>query len=424
MASILTNQEVIEIKDLLIEGQLTQQEIADQYNVSRSIVSNIATERSHAGVGPSMLPVANKNKGRLSQSVEERNLYLTGQLDRLRHENSFLRRQANKAAGQTYSIDSFIESVATTIKPFRQPTVKNYSPKRRNTPILESAVLMLSDIHGDCVVPPEEVDGMEDFNFPVAVQRGCHLIQEVVKFTQRSLQGFQFDEIVVLGLGDYTSGEIHEYENYFSDQFTADLALGEFIGAMLVDLSSHFPRVRFHNVTGNHGRVSKEIQFGKRGVSHNHDTLIARIAELYCRAVPNISFQFPNSLSSLVDIKNSVFHLSHGHGKRQASAIWSRAENASQKINGLHQGHIDYFCQGHYHTPGDVQVSGGASLLANGAFLATDQYAYQSLQEAGTPSQTIFGVHAKNKVTWRLPITLNPKSTDINRYPSLERFYK
>jgi hypothetical protein len=168
--------------------------------------------------------------------------------------------------------------------------------------------------------------------------------------------------------------------------------------------------------------MNKHIEFGKKGARHNHDTLIARIAELYCRGISNVKFHFPESLSSLYDIKGSCFHLTHGHGKRQASAIWSRAENSSQKINGLHQGAVDYFCQGHYHTPGDVQVSGGASLLANGAFLATDQYAYQSLQEAGIPSQTLFGVHHRNKVTWRLPINLNCGEVE-NRYTHLERFF-
>jgi hypothetical protein len=423
---MLTTQQVHEIKHEILQGNLTQVEIGAKFGVSRTVVSNIATERSYSDVGPSMLP-ANQREvaaARLSLSPEEQNNYLLGRVEKLKHENGILRRQVNTASRQSYTVESFIDSLGSLIRPIKAPTVKPYKPPTRKGLINESAVLMLSDLHADTVVRPEEVDGLEEFNFPVAVQRAIHLVQEVIKFTKRSMQGYNFDELVILGLGDYTSGEIHEYENYFSDQFTADLAIGELIGSMVADLAQHYPKVRFCNVTGNHGRTKKEIEFGKKGAKHNHDTLIARIAELYCRNIPNIKFNFPESLSALYEIKGSTFHLSHGHGKRQASAIWSRAETSSQKINGLHQGAVDYFCQGHYHTPGDVQVSGGASLLANGAFPATDQYAYQSLQEAGTPSQTLFGVHARNKVTWRLPINLNPHETDENRYAHLERFYR
>jgi transcriptional regulator with XRE-family HTH domain len=418
----LNQADVLRIKLLLLEGKSTQLELATEFGVSRSLISDIATERAYSDIGPSMNVVKNRAKGKNSFSPEERNTYLEGEVKKLREQLSINRKQLQTTSRQIYTADNFINELSGQIKPLKSYKLRPYQAKTKRT-VNESAALMLSDIHADSVVDPNEVDGMEEYNFPIAVYRANHLVSEVIKFTQRSLSNFAFDELVVLGLGDYTSGEIHEYTSYFPDQFTADLAIGELIGSMLVDLAGSFRRVRFHNITGNHGRTTKDIEFDKNAVNHNHDTLIARIAELYCKGTPNIQFHFPESLSSIVDIKGSTFHLSHGHGKRQPSAVWSRAENLSQKVNSLHGGQIDYFCSGHYHTPGDVKVSGGATLLANGAFLACDQYSYQSLGESGTPSQTLFGIHAKNKVTWRLPINLN-SSTNENRYTSLERFFK
>lgn len=424
---MLSEKIVNKIKDDLILGRLTQQEIADKYStdtksISRSLVSDIATGRAYADVGPSMEIPKGRHEGRLQRTPEQHNLYLLGENKRLREQWNRAARQVELSARHTYTIDYFINELSSVVSPLKRAPVKTYKPKKKDG-ICESAVLMLSDLHADSVVLPEEVDNLESYNFPTAVARGNKLVAEVAKWCNRSLNNFDFDELVIFGLGDYTNGTIHASENYFGDQFTADLAIGEFIGNMVTELSSHFPKVRFCNVTGNHGRMTQRIEFDKKNVRHNHDTLIAKIAEMYCRNLDNVHFWFPDSLSSIVKVKGYSFHLSHGHGKRAASAIWSRAEAASAKTRSLHGGGIDYFCSGHYHTPGDVQVSGGATLLANGAFLACDQYSYQSLQEAGEPSQTLVGVHANNGVTWRLPIKLREVTAEENRYLDLERFY-
>lgn len=423
----LTDKIVSQIKDDLILGRLTQKEIAEKYStnakpISRSLVSEIATGRSYPEVGPSMEIPKSRSAGRLQKSPEEETIYWQGQAERYKLQLSRANRKVRDLARSASTVSSAVEELSDIIQPIKPSKIKNYSPKKKSG-ITESAVLMLSDLHADEVVEPQEVDGFEDFNFPVAVKRGCHLVAEVSKWCNRSLSNFNFDELVIFGLGDYTNGEIHRAENYFGDQMTADLAIGEFIGHMIADLATHFPKVRFANVTGNHGRRSQKIEFDKQADNNSHDTLIARIAEIFCKNLPNVSFSFPNSLSQIVEVKNHKFHLTHGHGKKQGSEAWSRARAFGQKTNSLLAGEIDYFCQGHYHTTGDVRISGGATLLANGAFLATDQFSYQSLQECGIPSQTLFGVHSHNGVTWRLPIDLRYDDKQVNRYESLERFY-
>lgn len=423
----ISDSVIIKIKNDLIIGALTQAEIAEKYStearpISRSTVSNIATNRIYADVGPDMEIPKCRQEGRLQRTPEEEAVYWRGQSERYKMHWQRAERRVRDLSRQASTIDYAVEELSDIIRPIVPSKVVNYKPAKKDA-IVESAVLMLSDLHADEVVEPQEVDDMEEYNFPIAVKRGCHLVQEVAKWCNRSLANFHFEELVIFGLGDYTNGEIHRAENYFGDQMTADLGIGEFIGHMIADLCTHFPRVRFCNVTGNHGRRSQKIEFDKKADNNNHDTLIARIAELYCRDITNVSFHFPNALSQVVDVQGYNFHLSHGHGKRQASQVWSRAESASQKTNSLQQGRIDYFCTGHYHTTGDVRISGGATLLANGAFLATDSFSYQALQECGIPSQTLFGVHGKNGVSWRLPIDLRYAKDQINRYENLERFY-
>jgi hypothetical protein len=62
-------------------------------------------------------------------------------------------------------------------------------------------------------------------------------------------------------------------------------------------------------------------------------------------------------------------------------------------------------------------------MLGNGAFPATDQYAYQSLGVVGTPNQLSFGIHAPRGVTWRLPVHLRTEGEESGpqRYDIPER---
>lgn len=412
---MLNDKQVIAIKALLIQGKLTQVQIAKEFGVSRSLISEIATSRAHADVGPSMEVVSKRNGGRLSFSPEERNVYLTGEVSKLKEQNSILRRQFEASAKTSFTIDNLVDSLP--IKPIR---LKPYKVPAKRGPIKESAVLIISDLHADSVVTPDQVDGLEDYNFPVCVARMNHLVQETIKFTQRSLVGYQFQDLNVLLNGDLVNGNIHEAESYFTDPFACDLATGELIGCALAELSQYFPRVNVTVTVGNHGRHTPSIEYDRKGIQYHHDTLVCRVAELYCRDIKNLHFNFPDSLSTIIEIQRASFHVSHGHGKKSGASPFARAASASQKVNCLHKGEIDYVINGHFHSPSDVRVSGGLGLITNGAFLACDQFSYQALGEAGTPSQMLFGVHARNKVTWRLPITLENAE---NRYTSIERFF-
>lgn len=414
----LTENQVIKIKDALILGRQTQQEIAETYGVSRSTISNIATSRLYADIGPSLEIPKCRQEGRLQRTPEAEAIYWQGQFQRMKLHKERSDRKLRDLARTASTVTGAVEALSDIIRPITPPKVKNYRPKKKGD-IVESAVLMLSDLHADEVVEPQEVDYLEEFNFPICVKRACHLVQEVAKWCNRSLDNFHFDELVILGMGDYTNGEIHRAENYFGDQMTADLAIGELIGHIVADLASHFPHVRFCNVTGNHGRRSQKIEFDKKAENNNHDTLIARIAQIYCRDLENVTFKFPDAVSHIVPIKGFNYHMTHGHGKRTASNIWQRSESFAKNTNAIHKGRYDYFVQGHYHTPGRV-----GNLISNGAFLATDQFSYQSLQAAGSPTQILFGSHEHNGATWSLPIDLRyDEKTQENRYESLERFY-
>jgi len=419
MDNKLDRSVVIGIKEDLIENELTQVEIGEKWGASRSTISNIATGRCYREIPPLILPIKMQGGQRKSENLEQQNVSLIGEVTNLRKERNMLKRQLCSSAGRNSAVDEIVERLTPIITPL--PNVPRLKVKRKTDKTVdETLVIMLSDNHCDQVVTPEEVDGLEEYNFEVSMRRHEVLVEETLKFTQQSLANFRFKKLVILGLGDYTSGEIHGHVNrsYFRDQFINDLAIAELFSQMFAELSPHFETVEIVNITGNHGRLTNRIEYTKEAVAANHDTLIMRIAEIHCTNIKNLNFEFPSGLSTIKDIEGWKFYLHHGHGKAGSSDAWTRAKRKSQTIVPLHKGDVHYFCSGHFHTPGDVTASGGATLLGNGAFLACDPYSVQSLDEASSPTQIIFGVHPKNGVTWRLPIRLRTENEIPQRYKS------
>jgi len=396
--------DIKQIKKLLLENELTQRQIGEQFGISRSTVSDIATNRRYRDIEPRLQ--ASKIPGGQPKhlNLETQNVALVGQIENLRQERNLLKRQLRAASKRIAVVDGIVEELGPIIKPLKPAaSFKFVGPPKT---IEESMVLLYSDSHCDQIVRPEEVDGLEDYSFPISVRRHEVLVEEIIKWKDRALINFQFKKLHVFGLGDYTSGSIHGHEkkSYFGCQFTNDLAIAQLISQMLRELSSHFQEVLVDMVIGNHGRLTDKYEFDNQAVQNNHDTLIMKIVEIYCKDITNIKFCFPMGLSTIVNVEGFNFFLHHGHGKKGGSEVWSQAKKKAGTIVPLHKGEIDYFCSGHFHSQGEAPASGGCRMLANGAFLDCDPYCYQALDEASAATQLLFGVHKNNGVTWRLPI--------------------
>lgn len=419
---MLETKVVKKIKKLLIANKLTQQEIADKFGISRGTISNIARNKSYREVDPQVQAVKIPGGQPKNLNLETQNVALVGQIENLRQERTLLKRQLRAASKRIAVVDGIVQDLAPIIKPL-QPA-RPPKTKERKKLIDESMVLLYSDSHCDEVVKPEEVDGLENYDFPIAVRRHEILVEELLKWKDEILTTFNFRKLYFFGLGDYTSGEIHGHaqKSYFGCQFTNDLAIAQLIAQVLRELAPYFEEVDVWSIIGNHGRITDKYEFDKTAVPSNHDTLIMKIAEVYCKDIPNIKFNFPDGLSAIVNVEGWNFLLHHGHGKKGGNEAWQQAKRKAGSLVPLHRGEIHYFCSGHYHSAGEAPARGGARMLANGAFLATDQYAYQSLEEASEPTQLLCGVHRKNGVTWRFPIQVRSTGDETpKRYDVMEK---
>lgn len=410
----LTKTDVAEIKSAIASGS-TQPTIASQFGVSRSLISDIATERTHADVPwpGGYKPVPKQPGGQRVRKdydpTNERIMELEAEVVHLNDELKREQRRVKAGAKVAGLFKAITKEMDARIQPFNAlPPAVEF---RRKAQITEDCVMHLSDAHHDQVIAPEAVGGLEEHNFPISCARAERYVDTVIEWSQDTLAPkFVFPTLWVLAYGDHTCGEIHRAaeRSYYRNQFRNCLAIGQLHALMYRDLAAHFERVNVLYLAGNHGRRTPKKDYN--GAHDNWDYLVAEVARLHCRGLENVSFQIPDAWSANVCINGVGFNISHGDDIRSNLGIpWYGAVRRQKGLIALGAAagaqRVRYFCAGHHHTASTLSDIDG-ELLVNGSWVATDPFAYNALSGYREPAQWFHGVNPKHGISWRLNVKL------------------
>jgi len=409
----LTKEKVAEIKTLLTQGQ-RQPAIADQFNVSRSVISDIATGRVHKDVEwPDGYQPAKTQGGQRKVTdydpTDARVQDLEAEVVSLRDELTLEKKRSKVGAREGGIIRAVVKEMEKRIQPFKAlPQAVEF---RRKAQITEHCVMHLSDGHHDQVIRPEEVGGLEEHNFPISCCRAERYVDTVLEWTQDTLTPkFYFPVLWVLAYGDFTSGEIHGSapRSYYRNMFRNCLAIGQLHSMMYRDLAAHFEQVNVLYLAGNHGRRTAKKDYG--GANDNWDYLVAEVARLHSRGLENVHFTIPDAWSANVDINGVGFNVSHGDDVRSQLGIpWYGMVRRQKGLVALGAAagaqRVRYFCVGHHHAASTLSDIDG-ELMINGAWTATDSFAYNSLSGYREPAQWLHGTNPRHGVTWRMNVKL------------------
>lgn len=409
----LSTRNVARIKADIATGEYTQPELAEHYGVSRSLISDIATNRAWKKIpwpdetGAKKQPGGQHNKIPQHDPTDERIKQLEAEVAHLTDERNFHKRAAKAHMKESGLYQAAVDVVAEKCVPFKP--LPRATRIRKSGVIEEDLVLHLSDGHHDSIVDPVECGGLETYNFPISCARAEHLVDTSLKWTQETLSNFRFKNLWILATGDHTSGEIHgnEKRSYFKNQFRNTLAIGQLHALMFRDFAPHFESVNCVYVPGNHGR--RTVKKDHHGAWENWDYLVAETAKLHCQDHDNINFLIPNAFSINLDINGVGFNISHGDDVRSSLGIpfygMVRRQKAMMALNSVMQIRVQYFCMGHHHTCSSLADLDG-ELLVNGAWLATDAFSFNSFSGFREPTQLLHGVNPTHGVTWRMPVKL------------------
>lgn len=400
------------IQQDLEEGKLSNYKIGDKHGVTRQYVAKVKKGLAK----PEIVKEAIDPTDFRVLQLEAKNIALKDETTRLN--------KAYKAALRKNSIfEAMADELHTVITPIKA-LPKLPKPKTIDSKIKESCILFLSDEHADTIVEPQQVGGLEHFNFPIALRRAEQLVDTTIKFTQSTMVNYEFNDLWVFAIGDHSSGEIHnatehsEYRNAFKNS----LAIGQMHALMFRDLATVFPRIHVIYLSGNHGRRTQKKDY--QNPHNNFDYLIAKIAELHCANLNNVDFLIPDSFTANIEIEGYGFSLAHGDDIRSYGGIsWYGINRKVQRLTALDASvnrKTSYFCFGHFHQP-SILANLDGEVIINGAWLSTDPYAFNAITAWGVPSQWLMGVHKKNGISWRLNVRLRSEHEHLgpDRYSVL-----
>lgn len=280
----------------------------------------------------------------------------------------------------------------------KQPRSKT---KRHGTPWL-----LLSDLHLDEVVFPDQVLGMNSFNRDIARQRLDRTATNFVEVTQDYWSGILYDGAVVPLGGDIFSGDIHEELKETNE----DTLLGSVdywidpLADVIGLIADTFGKVHVPVVPGNHGRTTRKPRAKFRARS-NFDWFVgAQLARTF-RGDKRVTFDLSDSADCLIPSYGHKVMLTHGdqaNGGQGIGGIWPPLMRLDarkrQRQEAVNQGY-DLLIMGHWHT-----LTFGPSFIVNGALKGYDEYAFTQNFGYEAPSQAAWLMTPEHGKTWTAPI--------------------
>jgi hypothetical protein len=302
-------------------------------------------------------------------------------------------------------ITEVIQEVVVPVKPASLITLNH--PK---TAIKECAGLILSDLHADSPVNRKRVHDYESYDFLACCHRAERLIETTVSHCIDNLPNYNFETMYVFIDGDLITGEINnaKIHSEWRNMLTSMIKTGSLIGMMVNDLARVFPKVVCVCTSGNHGRFARKVDW--KAPLENWDFGTVKFAEAMTRDNKNIQWVIPDAWSAICNILGWNFVVQHGHQIKQNSFSipYYGIDRKTQCLTALAavKNQVNhYYIQAHRHRGATIGHTTG-EVLMNGAFVATDEYAFEELAAYSEPSQLLFGIHEKYGVSWRLPVRL------------------
>ena len=344
--------------------------------------------------------------------MDEEQMLERARLNQLQDENNRLRKELRDVDRET-DLFRHLKDIVETQKPITIYKSSQLIPKKQ-TKIKETAMLLLSDSHADQQILSKRVQGLEDYNFDVACRRAERLVDTTISHLFDNMKNYQFDHLIIAGLGDYSSGEIHNLQNYskWGNAIKSSIGIGELLACMIADFSRYFKQITVYSVPGNHARRSLKKDY--HGAHNNWDYLTMIHAATRLKPLideKRLRFVIPDAFSCEVDVYNYSFILNHGddiQGWGGSSLPYYGIERKTRRliaVGAVKNKVPNYFLYGHFHTETKHQHTTGETII-NGAWTATDEFALEKLGAYSEPSQLLFGIHPKYGISWRMPVKL------------------
>lgn len=305
-----------------------------------------------------------------------------------------------RLAGETSEI---VAAVKDEIKAYAPVTLVATSAKVSKVESPIAMVAHVTDWHIGLVTKASQVEDFGENNFVLAQARLDKFAESLAKWAALHRASYVIDECVVLGTGDWISGDIHDgltRTNEFPVPVQA-VRSGYLLGAFVREMARHFPRVRVEFITkGNHDRLTRKPQ-AQDGGFNSMGFVVGHIAAQSVSAQKNVTFNIYPESHHVVNVKGQRYLLAHGDGILGTWGIpyygieRKNAREAMKRMNADVGKHFDQTVIGHFHSAADHEA-----WLIGGSLTGTDENDHTQGRHS-RPHQTAWFVHPKHgKFDW------------------------
>ena len=268
------------------------------------------------------------------------------------------------------------------------------------------ANLMLSDLHLDEVVAPEQMNYVNAYDREIATFRLRRTFEKAIEHTRDYLSGVKYEGFGLWLGGDLFSGNIHE-ELRNTNEAPILASLDYWVDPMVAGmkmLADHFGKVHVPSVVGNHGRMTHKPIMKSR-VQDNFDWFFTRVLQRELRGDNRFTWDIPHTADVIVQQYGTRILMTHGDSAKGGGGIsgiftplslmnFRKGKNYAAMDNPY-----DHLIMGHFH-----QLIWGPSFTVNGSLKGYDEYAAINNFGFEEPQQAMWVTTPERGITWQFGI--------------------
>ncbi len=302
-------------------------------------------------------------------------------------------RDALKAVEGEKSFRAFLTKLfRESMTPFDPPPVAR-PPKSKGRHV-RHVYLHLSDWHGEEIVKPDGVLGLNEYSFEICCRRVYRVIHSFLAWhhDQTAIGRYVIPKLTIGLNGDFLSGVLHGLERHSSapNIIRATIGMGRLIALAIRDLAAAFPQVEVVATVGNHGRLPDDKKVPTKDPTRSFDYMAYALAHAYLANVANIQWTIPDAYGALFEVGGHLCFQGHGNFIRQQLSIvgYGMRRFTSNLASNLQAAGrpLKYAFFGHFHAKNLAEFAGVEAFIGP-SLVGTQEYGFLEGGSVNRPAQ-------------------------------------
>jgi len=301
-----------------------------------------------------------------------------------------------------------------TTNPPKPPTW--LAPKKISKDHEAIPCMMLTDIHWDEYVKPEQVDFVNKYDRAIAEMRLRRAFKRAIHVCRDYMAGVRYTGFQLFLGGDLLSGIIHEElrESNRGTIIEGILSISPFLVAGIKLLADEFGLVNVDAVVGNHGRRTLK-PVAKNRAQDNFDWLVYKWVAEALAGDKRITMRVADAPDAHVQVHNTKYLLTHGDQFKGGTGISSAlsplllgVHRKTKRQNALSRP-FRVMVMGHFHKSIWMPEDG---LIVGGSVIGYNEYAYQQNMTPEPPQCALWLNTPERGITVSAPVFVSDRQDE------------